>query len=33
MTSNGKMDLSEYNIKGTVDQQVIDDIANWILEK
>ena len=33
MTSNGKMDLSEYNIKTTVDQQVIDDIANWILEK
>lgn len=32
MTSNGRMDTSEYNIKGSVDSQVIDDIAKWILK-
>lgn len=30
MKSNGKMDTTEYNIKGTVDSQVIEDIAEWI---
>lgn len=30
MTSQGLMDISEYNVKGAVDQQVIDDIAAWI---
>lgn len=33
MTSNGITDVTEYNIKGTVDQKVIDDIALWIKEK
>lgn len=33
MTSNGRMDFTEYNIKGTVDSQLIDDIAEWILSK
>ena len=31
MTTNGRMDTTEYNIKGTVEQKVIDDIAKWIL--
>ncbi|MBH1940599.1 alpha/beta fold hydrolase [Mobilitalea sibirica] len=30
MTSNGKTDVSEYNIQSTVDQKVIDDMAEWI---
>lgn len=30
MQTNGKNDISEYNIKGTVDEQVITDIAVWI---
>lgn len=33
MKSNGRMDMTEYNIKGTVDSKVIKDIANWILKK
>ena len=33
MTANGRMDTTEYNIKGTVEQKVIDDIAKWILKK
>ncbi len=33
MASNGRMDVTEYNIKGKVSQQVIDDIAKWILKK
>lgn len=32
MTSNGRMDTTEYNIKDTVSQKVIDDIAKWILQ-
>ncbi len=32
MTSNGKSDLSEYEIKGNVSQEVIDDIAEFVLE-
>lgn len=30
MTSNGKTDITEYNIAGSVDQTVLDDIAAWI---
>ncbi len=30
MSSNGKRDITEYNIPGSVDQAVIDDIAAWI---
>lgn len=33
MTANGRMDTTEYNIKGTVSQKLIDDIAKWILNK
>lgn len=33
MTTNGRMDVTEYNIKGTMEQKVIDDIAKWILKK
>lgn len=32
MTANGRMDTTEYNIRGTMEQTVIDDIANWILK-
>lgn len=31
MKSNGRISTTEYNIKGTVDSRVIDDIAKWIL--
>lgn len=31
MKSNGKKDVTEYDIAGAVEQQVIEDIANWIL--
>lgn len=30
MTTNGKKDITEYNIKGHVEQRVIDDIVLWI---
>ena len=30
MQSNGKADLSEYNTKANVEEQVIADIAGWI---
>lgn len=30
MTSNGKTDVTEYNIKGNEEQVVIDDMAEWI---
>jgi uncharacterized protein len=30
MTSNGKTDISEYDVKGNVDTKVISDIAYWI---
>lgn len=33
MKSNGITDVTEYNIKGTVEQKVIDDIAVWIKGK
>lgn len=33
MQSNGKSDLTEYEIKGAVDEQVITDIAEWITQK
>jgi dienelactone hydrolase len=33
MKTNGRMDVTEYNIKGTVARKVIDDIAKWILKK
>lgn len=32
MKSNGRMNVTEYNIKGTVDSKVIKDIAKWILK-
>jgi pimeloyl-ACP methyl ester carboxylesterase len=32
MPSNGKKDISEYNIKSNVDKQVTEDISGWILE-
>lgn len=32
MTSNGMKDESEYDILGTVSEQVIDDIASWLKE-
>ena len=31
MKSNGRNDVTEYDIAGTVEQQVIEDIADWIL--
>lgn len=31
MKSNGKCDTTEYDVSETVEQQVIEDIANWIL--
>lgn len=30
MQSNGKKDITEYDVKGTVDSNVILDISNWI---
>ena len=33
MQTNGKKDVSEYDIKGTVEQIVIDDIASFILNQ
>lgn len=30
MKTNGRTDTTEYNIKGTVDKKVIEDIAEWI---
>lgn len=30
MQTNGKKDITEYSIKGTVDKQIITDIATWI---
>lgn len=30
MQSNGKKDVTEYDVKGTVDSNVISDISNWI---
>lgn len=30
MASNGRTDITEYNIKAKVDQQVINDVAAWI---
>ncbi|MHB8130503.1 MAG: alpha/beta hydrolase [Mobilitalea sp.] len=30
MTSNGKTDVTEYNVKDNVEQVVIDDMAEWI---
>ena len=32
MPAQGRMDISEYNIKGTMEHKVIDDIAKWILK-
>lgn len=31
MTTNGLSDITEYDVKGTVDPKVIEDIAEWIL--
>ncbi|MFI3257089.1 MAG: alpha/beta fold hydrolase [Spirochaetales bacterium] len=33
MPTNGKQDISEYQIKGTVSAQVLDDIANFIIQQ
>lgn len=30
MTSNGKTDITEYNVAGTVDQTLLEDVASWI---
>ena len=32
MANNGRIDPTEYNIKDTVNQKVIDDIVKWILK-
>jgi len=32
MVSNGKKDVTEYDFPGTVDQTMIDDIAQWIVK-
>ncbi|MFZ2537664.1 MAG: alpha/beta fold hydrolase [Oscillospiraceae bacterium] len=32
MKTNGKTDVSEYNIKGEVDKTVINDMCTWIVE-
>ena len=33
MKTNGKRDVSEYNVKGNVASEVIQDMADWVLEK